>query len=116
MAHVADAVTVIYRGRVMETGPVETLFTRPEHPYLQALLRSTPQFGLDERERLQAIPGSVPNPLAVIPGCPFLGRCPEGDPELCGAAMPALTALAHDHQVACYRRGSAPEPAVGGSA
>jgi len=109
VAHVAEVVTVLYCGRVMETGPVATLFAAPQHPYLQALLRSVPRFGLEEGERLEAIAGSVPDPLVPLPGCPFLPRCPEGDPAVCGRAMPALTALAPDHAVACYRRGSVPE-------
>jgi peptide/nickel transport system ATP-binding protein len=112
VAHVADAVTVMYRGKVMETGPVATLFAEPQHPYLQALLRSTPQFGLAEGERLEAIPGTVPNPLVEIRGCPFLSRCPEGEPDVCGRVMPALRLLGPDHQVACYKRGSGPEPGL----
>jgi len=109
VAHVADYVTVMYCGKVMETGPVGTLFDEPRHPYLQALLRSTPHFGLLEGERLQAIAGTVPDPLTPIPGCPFLSRCPEGDHDVCGHSMPSLHSLAPDHLVACYRRGSVPE-------
>ena len=115
VAHVADFVTVLYCGRVMEIGPIDTLFGAPEHPYLQALLRSTPQFGVEDGERLPAIPGTVPAPLARIRGCPFFSRCPEGEPDLCGQAPPALRSLAPDHLVACYKRGSVPEspPAAG---
>jgi oligopeptide/dipeptide ABC transporter ATP-binding protein len=109
VAHVADHVTVMYCGKIMETGPVETLFDEPQHPYLQALLRSTPHFGLPEGERLQAIAGTVPDPLAPIRGCPFLSRCPEGVPEVCGQTMPSLHPLAPDHHVACFKRGSVPE-------
>jgi oligopeptide/dipeptide ABC transporter ATP-binding protein len=109
VAHVADFVTVMYCGKVMETGPVATLFERPQHPYLQALLRSTPQFGLAEGERLQAIAGAVPDPLTPIRGCPFLSRCPEGEAQLCGQSMPSLTRLGVDHLAACYKRGSVPE-------
>ena len=109
VAYVAGFVTVIYCGRVMETGPVATLFADPQHPYLQALLRSTAHFGLGEGERLQAIAGTVPDPLVPIRGCPFLSRCPEGETDVCGAAMPARVPLAPDHLVACYKRGSAPE-------
>jgi oligopeptide/dipeptide ABC transporter ATP-binding protein len=109
VAHVADFVTVLYCGKVMETGPVTTLFEAPRHPYLQALLRSTPRFGLTAEERLQAIAGTVPDPLVPIPGCPFLSRCPEGEPALCGERMPALTPLGPDHLAACYKRGSGPE-------
>ncbi len=111
VAYVADLVTVLYCGRVMETGPVATLFDDPQHPYLQALLRSTPHFGLAEGERLQAIAGTVPDPLVPIRGCPFLSRCPEGEVGVCGDAMPALTPLAPGHLVACYKRGSVPERA-----
>ncbi len=109
VAHVADFVTVMYCGHVMETGPVSDLFEDPQHPYLQALLRSTPQFGVTEGERLQTIPGTVPDPLLPIPGCPFLSRCPEGEPALCGDVMPAPRALGDRWQVACYKRGSLPE-------
>jgi oligopeptide/dipeptide ABC transporter ATP-binding protein len=109
VAHVADFVTVMYCGHVMETGPVNELFEAPQHPYLQALLRSTPQFGVVEGERLQTIPGTVPDPLLPIPGCPFLSRCPEGEPALCGAVMPALRPLGAGRHVACYKRGSVPE-------
>ena len=109
MAHVADFVTVMYCGHVMETGPVNELFEDPQHPYLQALLRSTPQFGVAEGERLLTIPGTVPDPLAPIPGCPFLSRCAEGEPAICGDVMPALRALGARRHVACYKRGSLPE-------
>jgi oligopeptide/dipeptide ABC transporter ATP-binding protein len=109
VAHVADFVTVMYCGHVMETGPVSDLFEDPQHPYLQALLRSTPQFGVSEGERLQTIPGTVPDPLLPIPGCPFLSRCPEGEPALCGDAMPAARALGDRRHVACYKRGSLPQ-------
>jgi oligopeptide/dipeptide ABC transporter ATP-binding protein len=109
VAHVADAVTVMYCGKVMETGPVAALFESPQHPYLQALLRSTPHFGLPEGERLQAIAGTVPDPLTPIRGCPFLSRCPEGEPQLCGQSMPSLTRLGPDHLGACYKRGSVAE-------
>lgn len=110
VAYMADVVTVMYCGKVMETGPVATLFEAPQHPYLRALLRSTPHFGLEEGERLQPITGTVPDPLVPLRGCPFLSRCPEGEPTLCGGAMPALVALAPDHSVACYKRGSGPDP------
>ncbi len=109
VAYLADAVTVMYCGKIMETGPVEGLFEDPRHPYMQALLRSTPHFGLPEGERLQAIAGTVPDPLTPIQGCPFLSRCPEGEPAVCGQAMPALVAVGADHWAACYKRGSPPE-------
>jgi oligopeptide/dipeptide ABC transporter ATP-binding protein len=113
VAYVADRVTVLYCGRVMETGPVAPLFANPQHPYLRALLRSVPHFDLTEDERLQPIAGTVPDPRVPIRGCPFLSRCPEGEADLCGAAMPALVPLAPGHQVACYKRGSPPPSGPG---
>ncbi len=112
VAYLADRMVVMYRGRVMETGPVARLYADPQHPYLQALFGSTPDFSLEEGERLQAIPGTVPDPLLPLPGCPFLSRCPEGEQDPCGLAMPALTPLMPDHLVACYKRGSVPEAAA----
>ena len=53
--------------------------------------------------------GSVTDPLTPIRGCPFLSRCPEGEPQLCGQSMPSLTRLGPDHYAACYKRGSVPE-------
>jgi oligopeptide/dipeptide ABC transporter ATP-binding protein len=106
VAYAADRVTVMYAGKVMETGPLAALLESAQHPYLQALLRSTPRFGLAKGERLTTIPGTVPDPLHPLPGCPFLPRCPEGDPALCGQAMPRLVELGPDHAAACYRRGS----------
>ncbi|WP_018701220.1 ABC transporter ATP-binding protein [Amorphus coralli] len=55
VANMADAVVVVYQGRVMEAGPVETVFRAPEHPYLKALLDAVPTFHMDANERLQPI-------------------------------------------------------------
>ncbi len=111
VAYLADRMVVMYRGRVMETGPVGALYANPQHPYLRALFGSTPDFNMEDGDRLQAIPGTVPDPLLPIRGCPFLSRCPEGEQDPCGLAMPALAAVTPDHQVACFKRGSVPEAA-----
>jgi len=112
VAYVADRVAVMYCGKIMELGPLATLYANPQHPYLQALLRSTPHFERQDGKRLEAIPGAVPNPLFPIRGCPFLSRCPEGERDLCGKAMPLLRPLSPDHLVACFKRGSEAEPAI----
>ena len=91
VAHVADAVTVMYCGKVMETGPVATLFETPQHPYLQALLRSTPQFGLPEGERLQAIAGSGARSADADPRLPVPLALPGGR----AAALRPEHAVAH---------------------
>jgi len=112
VAYVADRVAVMYRGKIMEMGSLATLYGNPQHPYLQALLRSTPRFERVDGKRLEAIPGAVPNPLTPIQGCPFLSRCTEGERDLCGRAMPLLGPLSPDHLVACFKRGSEAEAAM----
>jgi len=112
VAYVADKVAVMYRGKIMEMGPLTTLYGNPQHPYLQALLRSTPRFEREDGKRLEAIPGTVPNPLTPMRGCPFLSRCAEGEQNLCGSSMPLLSPVGPDHLVACFKRGSGAEPAM----
>ena len=82
----AENVAVMYAGRIVESSPTRELLARPLHPYTAALLRSIPKLGA-RRERLQSIPGSVPNPAALPVGCKFHPRCPivreqcRADPE-----------------------------------
>jgi peptide/nickel transport system ATP-binding protein/oligopeptide transport system ATP-binding protein len=83
-----DRVLVMYAGQIVEEAPVEALLRSPRHPYTQALLRSVPQLGQD-CERLQAIPGSVPQLGAWPRGCRFHPRCPIAAPD-CAQQAPAL--------------------------
>jgi peptide/nickel transport system ATP-binding protein/oligopeptide transport system ATP-binding protein len=80
IAQTCRSVAVMYAGQVIETGPVETVFREPRHPYTLSLLRSVPDVD-DVRELLSTIPGSPPD-LADLPsGCRFHPRCPfvQGD-------------------------------------
>jgi oligopeptide/dipeptide ABC transporter ATP-binding protein len=70
----ADNVAVMYAGRIVEYAPAAALLKRPLHPYTTALMRSIPVLGA-HAERLQAIPGSVPNPARLPAGCKFAARC-----------------------------------------
>ncbi len=75
VAQLCDSVTVLYSGRVMESGgDLRGVFDRPVHPYTQALLRSTPDIDRIGR-RLYSIPGSAPSLQDRPPGCPFAPRC-----------------------------------------
>jgi len=97
---VAQTVSVMYAGKIVERAPVEDLFAKPKHPYTQGLLSSIPSPDKLGR-RLDAIKGVVPHPLNLPPGCSFAPRCPfKFDP--CDAAFPALAAAARQHDVACY--------------
>jgi peptide/nickel transport system ATP-binding protein/oligopeptide transport system ATP-binding protein len=109
IAEVADRVAVMYAGRVVEEAPVGRLFAAPGHPYTRALLACVPSLE-DDRKRLEAIPGSLPDPFARPPGCRFAPRCPL-HVEACDAAQPPLLPLEPGHAAACIR---APSPSPSG--
>src|SRR6266498_2559561 len=75
VAEMCDDVVVMYAGRVVERGPVEDVFTSPQHPYTEALLQSIPMLGMTQAEPLRVIRGNVPSPLEWPPGCRFEPRC-----------------------------------------
>jgi peptide/nickel transport system ATP-binding protein/oligopeptide transport system ATP-binding protein len=75
VAETCDDVVVMYAGRVVEHGPVEQVFTSPQHPYTEALLQSIPMLGMTQAEPLRVIRGSVPSPLDWPQGCRFRPRC-----------------------------------------
>jgi dipeptide transport system ATP-binding protein len=74
--HVADHVMVMYLGRPVEMGPKEDIYTRPLHPYTQALLSATPTIHPDPDKPKIKIVGELPNPLNPPSGCAFHKRCP----------------------------------------
>ncbi|MFZ9405707.1 MAG: ABC transporter ATP-binding protein [Burkholderiaceae bacterium] len=86
--HVCDRVVVMYLGRVVETGPIEAIYSTPHHPYTQALLAEVPR--LDRRgQRYQPIRGEIPSPLDPPAGCHFHPRCPLST-ERCATEVPVL--------------------------
>ncbi|MEC9312203.1 MAG: ABC transporter ATP-binding protein, partial [Pseudomonadota bacterium] len=84
ISDMCDRVAVMYCGRVVETGPAERVFAAPSHPYTRGLLAALPDID-GPRRRLDAIPGAVPAPHALPPGCAFAPRCAEAGPD-CAAA------------------------------
>jgi oligopeptide/dipeptide ABC transporter ATP-binding protein len=104
MRHFADRVLVMYLGRLVETGPTETLWQHSAHPYTRALLASAPS-ATPRRERpagRELLQGELPDPLNPPPGCAFSSRCAYVQPR-CHAEMPQLRPVAAGrHEVACH--------------
>jgi len=107
VAQYADAVAVMYAGRIVESAPVHDLFARPDHPYTRGLLACLPGVArrrgmvvAGKRPHLVAIPGQVSSPFAPPPGCAFGPRC-AFHREACDAAMPALEAAGSERRVRC---------------
>ena len=101
IAEIADEVVVMYAGKIVESAPVDALFTDPQHPYTIGLLGSIPRIEVD-RERLSTIEGSVPSPNNQPKGCRFAPRCPFADPR-CHVEPPPLRDLGPEHRVACWK-------------
>jgi peptide/nickel transport system ATP-binding protein len=102
VAEYADDVTILYSSRVMERARAAELFANPLNPYTRALLQSIPGIGGQRHRRLQAIPGTIPNPADPPPGCRFNPRCSMAI-EDCARIEPPLEAKQPDHYAACIR-------------
>ena len=104
-------VVVMYLGKVVERAPTDDLFSRPMHPYTQALLAAIPiPDPTLHRERI-ILKGDVPSPAAPPPGCRFHTRCPAVMP-ICSKVEPPLIRIRGDHWVACHLY---PAPEGGGA-
>lgn len=101
VAQVADNVNVMYAGKVVETAPVEELFSNPKHPYTVGLMNSMPSLA-EEGKRLNTIEGSVPNPLYLPKGCYFADRCPYVT-DRCKEGQPTDTKIKSRHHVWCFK-------------
>jgi oligopeptide/dipeptide ABC transporter ATP-binding protein len=102
VAEMADSVGVMYASKMAEIADVGRLFERPLHPYTQGLFRSLPRLG-DQKRRLDAIGGNVPNPLHFPSGCKFHPRCPVGRLlTRCRQVEPSLREVEPGHWAACW--------------
>jgi peptide/nickel transport system ATP-binding protein len=102
VAEMADEVVVMYLGRVVERGPVDTIFYDAKHPYTRALLRSIPSLDAPAREKLPTIAGSIPHPSHRPSGCPFHPRCPSAIAGVCDQFEPSLQPIGEHHEVSCF--------------
>jgi len=101
IAETADRVLVMYAGRVIEEAPVARVFDHPIHPYTRGLLECVPSI-TEDRARLIAIPGTLPDPARRPPGCRYSVRCRYALPS-CSDALPPLILEEADHWAACLR-------------
>ncbi|GGF45445.1 ABC transporter ATP-binding protein [Youhaiella tibetensis] len=101
--HIADRVGVMYLGRLLEVAPTEQLFSKPLHPYTEALMAAVPQpdpRGNRTRKRVP-LKGEIANAANPPAGCAFHPRCPYAQPR-CSAEVPALRAVEGGRQVRCH--------------
>ena len=98
--HLSDRVVIMYLGRVVESAPADTIFSRPNHPYTQALLQSEPKLEVGKRVFVP-VKGEIPSPLNPPPGCHFHPRCPQAMAH-CASVKPELRQLQDGHWSACH--------------
>jgi peptide/nickel transport system ATP-binding protein len=103
VAQMCGRAAVMYAGEIAETGPMESLYHDPQHPYTRLLFAATPDlFGTGE---VTSIPGAPPRLDRELAGCPFRPRC-DVPLDRCATDHPALRELGGGHLAACVRAGS----------
>jgi peptide/nickel transport system ATP-binding protein len=100
VAEMANHVAVMYASKIVEYAEVKELFGNPLHPYTRGLFKSLPRLG-QKKERLEPIPGVVPDPLHFPQGCKFWPRCPDATDQS-RREEPQLRELRPRHWVACW--------------
>ena len=102
IAHIADRVAVMYRGAIVEEGPVEDVLRPPRHPYTEALLSAIPEVGREAgRERIR-LRGDGVEQGGPVTGCRFQHRCPRKIGAICETDAPPVRAVTSAHRIACH--------------
>jgi oligopeptide/dipeptide ABC transporter ATP-binding protein len=99
--HISRNIAVMYLGRVMERGETESVYTKPLHPYTQALLSAVPSRDPLKKKQRVVLEGDVPNPANPPAGCPFHTRCPRAN-AICRETMPETIEAEARHVAACH--------------
>src|SRR5690348_11553572 len=101
--HVSDTIAVMYLGKLMELSPARELYTKPIHPYTEALLEAIPIPDPQENSRRErnVLGGEPPNPITPPSGCRFHTRCPHAT-EVCSLVEPPLAEYGDGHVAACH--------------
>jgi oligopeptide/dipeptide ABC transporter ATP-binding protein len=106
--HVADTVSVMYLGQVVEAGPTRELWRTPQHPYTEALIAAVPHAD-GAGELPEALPGEVPDPANPPSGCRFHPRCPYAF-DRCSSEAPPAYPVGPARQARCFLRDPDSEP------
>ncbi len=97
----ADEVAVMYLGRIVEYGSVESVLGNPKHPYTRALLSAVPQVDPEKKRKIIRIEGDLPSPVNPPKGCYFHPRCPQAMP-VCREEYPTLSRFDGHHETSCF--------------
>ena len=105
VSYIADEVAVMYLGRIVEHGDVETVLRRPAHPYTEALMSAVPRLedngGKGAGRKVIHVGGDLPSPAKPPAGCHFHPRCPRALP-VCLESYPARRELENGHSIRCH--------------
>jgi peptide/nickel transport system ATP-binding protein len=107
IGRLCDDMVVMYAGEAVEQGPTEVVFRAPSHPYTRGLFGALPEAQREPGQTLYTIPGVVPAPMELPPGCAFASRC-EFAIDRCTAAYLPLLDLGNGHAGRCIRIGELP--------
>ena len=99
--HMSDRVAVMYLGSIMELASSEDIYSKPLHPYTQALIQAIPEPDPEQRRRRVQFTGEIPSPINLPPGCPFHINCSKRV-DRCMSEKPEFREIAYGHFCACH--------------